>query len=908
MRPRWLEKARLHLWVGSCVLAMIGRAGEWVLYVATNGCDEWSGHLATPQPDRGDGPLASLHVALERVAQQARSGPGTIRVGPGVWVVSEPIRLGPRHSGKPDCPLLIQGDPSGRTVLRGSRPVTNWSRGPGSVWVADLRGSGLQTRRFRQVFYRGQRMVLARWPNFDPENPYAGGWAYVDGTPIPMYQDVPGERRDEFQYRPSDAPHWQDWAGAEVVVFPRYNWWNNILPVVAVERERRRVKLGQPASYPIRPGDRYYVRGVQSALDAAGEWWLDSARHQLWFIPPEGGVTEPVWVPVTTAIVQFDPGAAWIHLERFVLEFSEGHGVVLDRATNCQVAACTIRCVGDYRHHGVAILNGLSNTVVGCDIYDIGASGVSLNGGDFIHLRPGGHTVENCYIHHVGRFYAQGVGIAMSGVGHRAAHNLIHDGPRMGIQFHGQNIVIEFNHIRHMNLETSDTGGTYTGGRDWIGSRGSVIRYNFIHDMVGFHKEGDRWVMPSFAWGIYQDDNAGGVDIIGNVVARCPRAALHLHNGRDTRILNNIFVDCGQQMIEYSGWTATHRYWTNHLPTMSRHYEMVVTSPVWRTMRNMHIHPTNAVQPDGTIMTGNEFYRNIVVWRGTNTALFRFRNLPLHAYASDSNLVWGFGQPIRTGFLRGGRELSGNLLPHGSFESSTASNRVVGWRFQTHVIGARMSLAESGEDGRALLIESGHGTNPAGKAESAVIVSDDLELKPGALYRLRFRTRSLDGPVALAAMLQSYKANVYYWAGGEREWRVQRTWTNLEQFIAVPAPGEARYRPDMTAFRVRLDVRTPGTRVALSDITLVECERLDEWESWRALGFDRHSYVADPKFRDLERDDFRLSSDSPARKIGFEPIPVDRIGPYQHPLRATWPIREAPGAREFLQKAGIRLP
>lgn len=44
----------------------------------------------------------------------------------------------------------------------------------------------------------------------------------------------------------------------------------------------------------------------------------------------------------------------------------------------------------------------------------------------------------------------------------------------MGIMFIGNNLMIEYNHIRHMNLETEDTGAVYTGGRDWLGSRGSA--------------------------------------------------------------------------------------------------------------------------------------------------------------------------------------------------------------------------------------------------------------------------------------------------------------------------------------------------------------------------------------------------------------------------------------------------
>jgi len=50
------------------------------------------------------------------------------------------------------------------------------------------------------------------------------------------------------------------------------------------------------------------------------------------------------------------------------------------------------------------------------------------------------------------------------------------------------------------------------------------------------------------------------------------------------------------------------------------------------------------------------------------------------------------------------------------------------------------------------------------------------------------------------------------------------------------------------------------------------------------------------------KDDWRIRPDSPAFKIGFQPIPVDKIGPYKDPLRASWPIIEAAGAREWLSQ------
>ena len=73
----------------------------------------------------------------------------------------------------------------------------------------------------------------------------------------------------------------------------------------------------------------------------------------------------------------------------------------------------------------------------------------------------------------------------------------------------------------------------------------------------------------------------------------------------------------------------------------------------------------------------------------------------------------------------------------------------------------------------------------------------------------------------------------------------------------------------------------------------------DQWPRWwQAQGLDRHSLVGDPRFVDPDKGDYRLRGDSPALKLGFQPIPVEKIGPYADPLRASWPIVEAEGVRE----------
>ncbi|MBN2294437.1 MAG: right-handed parallel beta-helix repeat-containing protein [Pirellulales bacterium] len=714
------------------------------IFVAPSGNDAWSGTPAEANAAKTDGPLATLEHARDKIRAMKKAGPlpaGGVEVviRGGMYPLAKTLQLDEQDSGTAESPVIYRAADGEKVQVIGGRPITGFTPHRGAILKADVSGQGFKGVYFRQLFFDGRRQHLARWPNFDPQNPYGGGWAYADGQPISMYQGVPDESRRTLHYKKQDARDWSRPEDGQVFVFPRYNWWNNIVPIASIDRDKRLVTLTEDASYAIRPGDRYYVQNMFEELDAPGEWYLDRNTETLYFWPPAPMEGKTVYAPTLRTLLQLGQGTHHITIRGLTLECCEGNAIYLARANDCLVAGNTIRNVGDYGGSGVVFDGGLRNGAVGNDIYEVGSNGVALFGGDRNTLTPGEHYADNNYIHHTGVFYKQGVGVVTDGVGNRATHNLIHDCPRFGICFRGNNHVIEYNHVRHVTLETSDTGAIYTCGRDWVASRGTRIAYNYFHDILGYGKDDNgRWISPHYAWGIYLDDNTCGVDVIGNIVARAIRGLIHLHNGRDTIIENNILIDGTQQQFECNGWTEASG-WKGMLPPMVAAYEAVVNQPAWKNMRNMDLHPNNALLPNGMIMANNILRRNIFYYGTPDAKLFGLRDFPLKNNQSDYNLAYHFGKPLEIGCT---------------------------------------GLTRSGE------------TSPA------------------------------DTPV-------------------------------------------------------------------------------DQWPKWwRAAGLDRHSIVADPLFVDPAKDDYRLRPDSPALKLGFQPIPVDKIGPYADPLRASWPIVEAEGARE----------
>ncbi|HSI12469.1 MAG TPA: hypothetical protein VK961_10515, partial [Chthoniobacter sp.] len=436
-------------------------------------------------------------------------------------------------------------------------------------------------------------------------------------------------------------------------------------------------------------------------------------------------------------------------------------------------------------------------------------------------------------------------------------------------------------------------------GRDWISPRGTVIRYNFIHDVLGFGWNG-KWTSPYFAWGIYLDDNSGGVDVIGNIVARCGRSCIHGHSARDCRVENNIFVEGGLRQWEFNGWTVKQRFWETTLPQMEKGYESVAHLPAWKDMRGMDVPPSQIPDSEGRVMSGDIFTRNIIAWKNPDSKALNVANFNAERNQFDRNLYWHYGQPLKTGQRKAGKVISGNLAPNPDFRDGGPNVLPEQWQWQIHTPTASAGIVE--ENDKHILRVDAAFNHEKKRDNYPIVVSKEVELKPGSAYRLRARLRTDEDSAKASLMVQFYMGPKdgqpgHFWASSPADAKVTKDWQDLEFAFSIPAKGEKGWHEKMKNFRIRLDWAAEKGALYASDIVLEETESLDEWQSWQALG-DQHSVIADPKFLDADKDDYRLAPDSPAWAFGFKPIPVEKMGPYASPDRASWPIVEAEGARE----------
>ncbi|RJP21212.1 MAG: right-handed parallel beta-helix repeat-containing protein [Candidatus Omnitrophota bacterium] len=535
--------------------AEMGSENTIHLYVSTAGQDIWSGGLDAPNPDKTDGPFATLEKARDAIrqlkAEKKLNRPVVVSIRAGVYTLQKPFTLTPEDSGTETCPITYAAFPGENPIISGGKPIRGWKKGPGEFWTAALADDEKGEWKFNQLFVNGERRTRARTPN--------DGFFHIEG---PSSQDHP------FQLKFKKGDVKKEWAEkGDVEVIALLSWAELRMPIVSVDEETCvAVLAGNPQPSNREKDARYYVENTLDALDSPGEWYLDKQNGVVtyWPLPGEDMATVEVIAPTIPQLLLFAGQPAEKQFVRYVslqdLTFRHtswtlppkgyadvqaaydipatiaGNGVV-----ECRIERCLFQHLGNY---AIELARGCkTNHIVGNVMTDLGAGGVKI-GEPAIRNEEQDVTRNNRitdnHIHDIGVVYpaAIGVWIAQSG-GNHVAHNEINDTFYSGISVgwtwgysktNAHDNLIEFNHVHHIGrYMLSDMGGIYTLGVQ----PGTVIRNNCFHDIHSYGYGG---------WGIYPDEGSTDILIEKNVVYNTKSAGFHQHYGRENIVRNNIFA------------------------------------------------------------------------------------------------------------------------------------------------------------------------------------------------------------------------------------------------------------------------------------------------------------------------------------------------------------------------------
>lgn len=559
------------IWFCSLILWMMPASGQTQrIYISPSGNDG--------NPGTKEAPVATLHHAQ----QMWRKLDGTVQVvlRGGTYYLDSTLLLTPEDNADMNTFLFIMGYPGEEVVLSGAKPLkTSWEPWQRGIYRTAVPAS---VQSMDRLFINGEQQIPARYPNYDSSARFYHGTA-------------------EDAISPARIKTWKQPVGAIVHALHRAEWGGYHYRITGVDEKGAPVLEGgwqNNRQMGLHPQYRF-VENVMEELDAAREWYFDSAAHQLYYMPPAGGelpenvsyavLKELIVIkgsqqrPVKQVIlnnITFTGNARTFMLTKEPLLRSDwtiyrGGALLIEGAEYCYVGNCKFDEVG-----GNAIFLNNYNRYVNvdsCHIYKAGASGIAIVGNpdavrspafeynQFVPYTkmdrtPGPQSdnyphycdIKDNLIQYTGEVEKQSAGIQISMSSNiTISHNTIHNVPRAGINVSegtwGGHI-IEYNDVYNTVLETGDHGAFNSWGRDrfWHPDRRvmdsattadiSLVTLD-ARDITVIHHNRFRC---DHGWDIDLDDGSSNYRIYNNV---CLNGGLKLREGFFRTVENNIIIN-----------------------------------------------------------------------------------------------------------------------------------------------------------------------------------------------------------------------------------------------------------------------------------------------------------------------------------------------------------------------------
>ena len=315
--------------------------------------------------------------------------------------------------------------------------------------------------------------------------------------------------------------------------------------------------------YNNKDGGKFYFINVVSHIKNPGEWAIDRKEGKIYLKPLPN--QEYVNVSVCGNVFELC-GVQNIRISDLEISECRKCGFLVEDSTDCVIENCTVYHTGAW---GIVADRCRNMKVRCCEVFGTAGGGIAVSGGNRENLISSENIIIGCTVHDIARWHKTYLaGIEINGVGCIVRENKLYDMPHFGLDFQGNDHIIEHNEIKNVCMESNDAGAIYAG-RDWT-CRGNIIRYNYIHELRG--RDGYGCIA------LYFDDGMSSAEVYGNVIANVYHPAIELGGGRDFQIFGNTFVNC-QYALKFDNRVMT---WLKPERLMQHLGEVDYQSPVWK--------------------------------------------------------------------------------------------------------------------------------------------------------------------------------------------------------------------------------------------------------------------------------------------------------------------------------------
>ncbi len=413
-----------------------------------------------------------------------------------------------------------------------------------TAWDGALKNYGVTSTPEGELYINGNRSFLAMYPNnaLNNLNKFLRFGPIVENI-LSMDPNDPELRGSTFTVDPDTFEHvknWQKPQEAWVFGYYRWEWADHAVPVGKVDTSAGTVTLAYPCNEYLVEDYKYIFYNVFEELDCAGEFFIDRENGILYvYADDDFEESTLVFANDATPLLKATD-ISYINFIGLDIRYTRGSGVSINTAFHVTFDHCSI---GSTRGGGININVGNYVTISNCEVSNIGSQAITISdGGNQETLTRSENVIYNNIVRDFGqitRTYAYG--IWPGSMGTTVSHNEVYNAPHNAVSTGSMMNTIEYNEIYNVCTETQDAAAIYNGF-GFI-ARDNIIRYNYIHD-IGQE--------DTHTHAIYLDSSYSGQIIYGNIFENTGYTGVKAGTGRDNVISNNIFIDCGSMVMEYS--------------------------------------------------------------------------------------------------------------------------------------------------------------------------------------------------------------------------------------------------------------------------------------------------------------------------------------------------------------------